>query len=235
VNEDIPTEVYIAFLDRTITLHWELHALLMTGVWFVLVPIGVIAIRYFKPKPTSYGIEKGTGRLDVKLIWWTIHYGFLYGAVGLALIGMTTAMLAVGSFSGSVHAICGLGTIVFGCLQIVSAWFRGSHGGKNGADSDPDDPSTWGGDHFDMTPQRRWFEAYHKTTGYFTIVLALGAVASGLQRLWVAPIAIGIVFILIVLLFVCVMLERMGYRQDTYRSVYGNHPDNPYNKVRKSL
>jgi hypothetical protein len=51
----------------------------------------------------------------------------------------------------------------------------------------------------------------------------------------VAPIAIAIVFILIVLLLACVLLERQGYRQDTYRSVYGNHPDNPYNKVRKSL
>jgi len=235
VNEDIPTEVYVAFLDRTITLHWELHALLMTGIWFVLVPIGVVAVRYFKPKPTTYGIEKETGRLDAKLIWWTIHYSILYGAIGLSLLGMSTAMLAVGRFSGSVHAIFGLGTIVFGCLQIVSAWFRGSHGGKHGEGSDPDDPSTWGGDHFDMTPQRRWFEAYHKTTGYFTIVLALGAVASGLQRFWVAQIAIAIVFILIVLLLVCVLLERKGFRKDTYRSVYGNHPDNPYNKAREGL
>ena len=235
MNEDIPTELYIAFLDRTLELHWELHALLMIGVWFVLVPVAVVAVRYFKPRPTTYGIEKGTGRLDQKLLWWTIHYSFLYAAIGLVLLGAITATLASGGFSGSVHGIFGFGAIIFGCLQIVSAWFRGSHGGKHGANSDPDDPSTWVGDHFDMTPQRRWFEAYHKTTGYFTIVLALGAVASGLQRYWVAQIAIAMVFILIVLLLACVLLERKGFRQDTYRSVYGNHPDNPYNKAREGL
>jgi len=32
-----------------------------------------------------------------------------------------------------------------------------------------------------------------------------------------------------------VLLEGKGYRQDTYRSVYGNHPDNPYNKTREGL
>ena len=86
MNADIPTEVYVAFLDRTIQLHWEFHAMLMTGVWFVLVPIGVVAVRFFKPKPTTYGIEKDTGRLDTKLRWWTIHYTTLYVAIGLALL-----------------------------------------------------------------------------------------------------------------------------------------------------
>lgn len=235
MSADIPTEVYVAFLDRTFELHWDYHAMLMTGIWFVLVPIGVIAVRFFKPKPTTYGIEKETGRLDAKLRWWTIHYVILYVAIALALLGMATATLANGGFSGSVHAIFGFGTMLFGCLQIVSAWFRGSHGGKHGADSDPDDPSTWRGDHFDMTPRRRWFEAYHKTCGYLAIVLALGAVASGLQRFWVPQIAIALVLILVVLPLAYVLLEGKGYRQDTYRSVYGKHPDNPHNKAREDL
>lgn len=49
-------------------------------------------------------------------------------------------------------------------------------------EADPDDRATWGGDHFDMTPRRRWFEAYHKTAGYFTMMLAVGAVATGLSQ-----------------------------------------------------
>ena len=235
MSPDIPTEVYVAFLDRTFELHWDYHAMLMTGVWFLLVPIGVIAVRFFKPKPTTYGIEKETGRLDSKLRWWTIHYVILYTAIGLALVGMATATLASGGFSGSVHAIFGYGTILFGCLQIFSAWLRGSHGGKHGADSDPDDPSTWRGDHFDMTPRRRWFEAYHKSTGYFTIILALAAVASGLQQFWVPQIAIAVILLLAASLIAYVLMEGKGYRQDTYRSVYGNHPDNPYNKYREGL
>ena len=83
MDENFPSEVYLAFLDRTIEIHWVYHALLMVGIWFVLVPFGVIAIRFFKPKPTACGIEKGTARLDPKLIWWTVHYGFLYLAIGL--------------------------------------------------------------------------------------------------------------------------------------------------------
>jgi hypothetical protein len=235
MSPDIPTEVYVAFLDRTFELHWDYHAMLMTGVWFLLVPIGVIAARFFKPKPTTYGIEKGTGRLNAKLRWWTIHYVILYMAIGLALVGMATATLASGGFSGSMHAFLGFGTILFGSLQIFSAWLRGSHGGKHGADSDPDDPSTWRGDHFDMTPRRRWFEAYHKSTGYFTIILALAAVASGLQQFWVPQIAIAVILLLAASLIAYVLMEGKGYRQDTYRSVYGNHPDNPYNKYRERL
>ena len=234
MGEDIPTEVYLAFLDRTVEIHWDYHALLMIGIWFVLVPIGVMATRFFKPIPTTYGIERETGRLDPKLIWWTIHYGVLYAAIGLALAGVTVAIVVSGGLSGSMHSIWGFAAILFGCLQIVSAWFRGTHGGKHGADSDPDDPSTWRGDHFDMTRQRRWFEAYHKVTGYFVIALALGAATTGLMQFWMPVIAIALGVILLALLLLFVFLESKGYRQDTYRSVYGNHPDNPYNKARES-
>lgn len=235
MNEDIPSEVYLAFLDRTIEINWDYHALLMIGIWFVLVPIGVVAIRFCKPRPTTYGIERGTGRLHPKLIWWTIHYSFLYVAVGLAVVGTMWAMMVSGGFSGTVHSVFGLGTVVFGGLQIVSAWCRGTHGGKHDAASDADDPATWRGDHFDMTPRRRWFDAYHKTFGYFAIVLALGAVASGLQQYWIPLLAVVVVGVLVVLSVLCVYLEGKGYRQDTYRSVYGNHPDNPYNKLREGL
>ena len=86
-----------------------------------------------------------------------------------------------------------------------------------------------------MTPRRRWFDAYHKTFGYFAIVLALGAVASGLQQYWIPLLAVVVVGVLVVLSVLCVYLQGKGYRQDTYRSVYGNHPDNPYNKLREGL
>ena len=54
---NIPTEVYIGFLNETIPIHWDNHAYLMVLIWFVLVPIGVLAIRFGKPKPTERGIE----------------------------------------------------------------------------------------------------------------------------------------------------------------------------------
>jgi hypothetical protein len=235
MNDELPTEVYLSFLGRTIEVHWIYHALLMVGIWFVLVPIAVLAIRFFKPRPTTHGIEKGTGRLDSKLIWWTIHYALLYLAIGLAIAGTTSAMLVSGGFSGTVHSVLGLSTVLFGVLQIVSAWFRGSHGGKHADESDPDDPSTWRGDHFDMTPQRRWFEAYHKSFGYLAFGLALGSVATGLQQYWIPSVAILLGVLLLFLFALSAYLEGKGYRQDTYRSVYGNHPDNPFNKDREGL
>ncbi len=235
MNQQIPTEFYLAWLDRTIEIHWEYHALLMTLAWFVLVPAGIVAVRFFKAKPLPYGIDKtGIGSFHPKLLCWTIHYFTLYGAIGLSLLGLGVALLVSGGFSGSMHAVLGIGTVVFGCLQIVSAWFRGSHGGKFGPGSDPDDPSTWHGDHFDMTARRRWFEAYHKTGGYFALVLALGAVTSGLMQYWMASIAIALGLGLPGLLIAFVLLEGKGLRHDTYRSVYGTHPSLPYNKAREN-
>lgn len=235
MNIPIPSEVYLPFLGRTIEIHWDYHALLMTGVWFVLVPIAVLVLRFFKAKPTTNGIEKGTRNLDPKLICWTVHFYVLYPAIGISLIGMTVAVVVSSGFSGSAHAMFGIATMFFGCMQVVSGWLRGTHGGERGADSKPGDPSTWRGDHYDMTPRRRWFEAYHKTAGYFTIALALGAVSSGLMLYWMPALATALAVIFIGVLVLSVFLEGKGYRQDTYRSVYGKHPDHPYNKAREGL
>lgn len=232
VTIQIPTEVHLGFLDRTIEIHWDNHALLMTLAWFVFVPVAVLAIRYFKPLPTTYGIALGTGRFDRRLLWWTIHWTFLYAAIGLSLAGTVIAVVVSQGFSGSVHAVFGLAATAMGCLQIVSAWLRGSHGGKQGAASDPDRPETWRGDHYDMTPQRRWFEAYHKAAGYLTLALALAAVASGLLQYWVAAPALIVGAAVVAGLLLTVVFEALEMRQDTYRSVYGNHPDHPYNKAR---
>lgn len=228
----IPTEVHLGFLGRTIEIHWDKHALLMAFAWFVLVPVAILAIRYFKPRPTTYGIARDTGRFDRRLLWWTIHWTFLYAAIGLALAGTAVAVVVSQGFSGSVHAMFGLAATTMGCLQIGSAWLRGSHGGKQGAASDPDRPETWHGDHFDMTPQRRWFEAYHKAAGHLTLALALAAAATGLLQHWVTAAALIVGVAMVAGLLLTVLFEGLEMRQDTYRSVYGNHPDHPYNKAR---
>jgi hypothetical protein len=234
VNTQIPTEVYLTFLDRTIPAHWHYHALLMSAAWFVLVPAGIIAVRFFKAAPRPFGLDKtGIGSFHPKLLCWTLHYIFLYLAIGLALLGFVVAVVVSRGFSGSMHALWGIAATLLGCLQIISAWNRGTHGGKYGAGADPNDPKTWGGDHFDMTPRRRWFEAYHKTAGYFSLTLALGAVASGLMQYWVSSVAIGLGLAWLGLLVTFVTLEGKGFRRDTYHSVYGTHPDLPFNRRRE--
>ena len=150
-------------------------------------------------------------------------------------MGLAVALTASGGFSGSLHSIFGITTITLGCLQVVSGWFRGKHGGRNYFKAVPDDPSTWRGDHYDMTPRRRKFEAYHKTAGYFLFFFASGAVASGLMQ-YPMPMLTGVILTTaLVALVLCIVLEHKGLRYDGYRVAFGNDPDYPHNKTRKDL
>lgn len=228
---EIPTSVVLPFYGE-LQIHWGNHALLMTGIWFALVPLALLAIRFGKPAPTPNGIPAGTGKFDRRLLWWTVHYWVLYAAVALTLVAEAFAVLVSGRLSGTLHMYFGLGTILFAVLQIVSSWFRGSHGSMHAAGADPNDPSTWRGDHYDLTAQRRWFEAWHKTSGYFTVCFAFGAVATGLAQFWQPLIAALVALAVIGALALAVLLEGLGWRHDTYRSVYGNDPNHPGNRMR---
>ncbi|MCB1407406.1 MAG: hypothetical protein KDK01_14420 [Rhodobacteraceae bacterium] len=232
MNTEIPTEFHIAWLDWTLPIHWNYHAWLMVLCWFVLVPFGVMSIRYFKNKPTPRGLPRGVGKFDRLFIWWIMHIWTLYTAIALSLLGAAVALVTSGRFSGSLHAWFGALTIIFGTLQIIVAWQRGSHGGHNHLSSDPADPSTWRGDHFDMTPRRRWFEAYHKPGGYLALFLATGAVATGLMQFWMPLIAVALPLLFLGIFALVVVLEGRGYRHDTYRAVFGTDPDLPGNKMR---
>ena len=227
---DIPSEFVVPLIGITIDAHWELHALLMFAIWFVLVPVSILAMRYAKPKPRPYGVPDAAGYFFSRM-----HIRGLYTAITLTLLGGGLAVIVSGGFSGTLHSYFGVGTLIFGALQIVSAWTRGTHGGKYGHGSDPDDPSTWHGDHFDMTPRRVWFEAYHKTLGYFTLAMAAGAIITGLAQYWIGYMAVAAVLLFFVFAAICVVSEGLGIRYDTYRSVYGNHPDLPGNRKRSGL
>jgi hypothetical protein len=231
----IPTEVYLEFLDQTIKIHWDNHALLMVGIWFFLVPLCIISIRFFKPVPTFRGITIKIGPTDINWWWFHVHKYGLYLAVGLSLGGLTFAIVVSQGFSGSMHSIFGALTIFLGCLQVVSSWFRGTHGGKYYNLAKADDPATWRGDHYDMTPRRRRFEAYHKTAGYLTGFFAVGAAASGLMQ-FNLPVMAGVVLAAAGAVFVLWMvLEYQGRRNDSYRAVFGFDPDHPFNAQRKEL
>lgn len=150
-------------------------------------------------------------------------------------MGAVVALTVSRGFSGSVHSMFGLAAVILGCLQIVSAWLRGTHGGRYYLNADPDDPATWHGDHFDMPTRRRVFEAYHKTAGYFAGFFAVGAVASGLMQ-YPMPVLAGIIlFTALVVLVLCVGFELKGLRYDGYRAAFGNNLDHLHNKARKDL
>lgn len=229
---DIPTQGRIPFLDITIPIHWENHAILMFTVWFVMVPFAVMFLRFGKIAPMTWGIPRGSPKWSWPELCWTVHKRLLYVAIFLALGGAGFAIMLTGGFSGSLHSVFGLATVGLGVLQGVSAWFRGSHGGRKDPGADPEDRATWGGDHFDMTPRRWWFEAWHKTAGYFALFCAGAAAATGLAQFWIPGIAIALAGIVAGSLLSAVILQGMGRNHDTYMSVYGTHPDNPFNKRR---
>lgn len=231
----IPTEVHLDFLGRTIEIHWDYHAFLMVGVWLVLVPLCIITIRFGKPKPTLNGIGQPVSLKNLVWWWFSVHKYGLFLAIGLSLLGLAVALVVSKGFSGSVHSLFGITTITLGCLQVISGWLRGTHSGRFDRDADPDDPSTWRGDHFDMTPRRRRFEAYHKIAGYFAVFFAVGAVASGLMQ-YPMPVLTGVILISgLAILVLCIVLEYKGHRYDGYRAAHGYNPDHPYNKERKNL
>ena len=228
----IPKEGYLPFFPEPIAIHWENHALLMFGIWFLLVPALVILLRFGKIPPSTYGIPRGTSKWAWPELPWTLHKHLLYTAIVLALGGAVFAMLLSGGFSGTLHAWFGSAAILLGTLQGLSAWFRGSHGGRKDPQADSEDRATWGGDHFDMAPRRWWFEAYHKTGGYFTLAMALGAVATGLAQFWIPAIATAMFLVILTAFLLAIILQGRGHNHDTYQSVYGSHPEHPFNKRR---
>ncbi|MCP4383735.1 MAG: hypothetical protein GY798_20360 [Hyphomicrobiales bacterium] len=219
------------FTSIIIDAHWNYHAMLMFFIWFMLMPLAIMSMRYLKPKPgPDYGIPAASTYFFSRM-----HIWGSYTAVCLTIAGAFVAILTVGGFSRSLHSYFGIGTLVFGCLQVVAAWFRGSHGGKYGHGADPDDPRTWHADHFDMTPKRQRFEAYHTTAGYFTLVMAAGAILTGLIQYWMPNIMTAAVIIFFGCAVLAIIAEYRGMRYDTYRSVYGTHPDLPFNKARAPI
>ena len=99
VDVHIPTEVHLDFLGRTIEIHWGWHALLMVGIWLVLVPICIITIRFGKPKPTLNGIREQVRLSNIAWWWFSVHKFGLYLAVGLSLAGRVVALTVSRGFT----------------------------------------------------------------------------------------------------------------------------------------
>jgi len=231
----IPTEFYVAFLGRSIDVHWNYHAVLMFFVWIVLVPLCITVMRFHKPPPSEKGFQRDVSLWNPEWWFFSAHKFGLLAAMLLAFGGAALAMLASGGFSGSVHAVFGILTVVMGLGQVISSRMRGTRGGKYRDGADPDDPTTWQGDQYNHTPKRRLFEAYHKTSGYFTVFCAFGAVGSGLMQ-YNMPVLTGVfVATCFAWLGAWVVYEYKGRAYDGYRVAHGYGLEHPYNKDRKFM
>lgn len=199
-----------------------LHGLLMASAWLALLPAGVLIARFFKVTKN----QDWPNELDNQF-WWHAHRWLNYGGITLATLGIIVIWTTLDGlrFTGW-HGWLGLATFALGWLQVVSAWMRGSKGGPTEAGADPADPTTWRGDHFDMTPRRRRFEAWHKQAGYLALALSVPTAWLGLAMIG-APIWLQALPWLSAAVFLLLFyrLTREGRWIDTHEAIFG--PDMP--------
>ena len=182
------------------------HARLMVLAWSVLIPLGVLAARFYKVTPK----QDFPAELDNPL-WWHSHRALQYTGVSLSVL----AALFIAKWQlASWHAICGYVLMALGLLQVMGALLRGSKGGPTDTEMR--------GDHYDMTRQRRIFEWLHKRVGYSALALTILTTSLGLAMAdaprWMA-LALGLWWFLLVGIFV--VLQRKGRAVDTYTAIWG--------------
>ena len=203
------------------------HARCMVLAWGLLLPLGVLAARFFKVLPGQGWPQ----RLDHKG-WWHAHRGLQWAGVGVMAIGLVLVLSGSAGAASSAdtrlaqfHAWAGWTVCVLGALQIASGLARGSKGG-------PTAPQLRG-DHYDMTPWRRQFERWHKAGGWLAVVAAAGVMASGLV-LADAPrwMALTLALWWAALAGAFVHLQRSGRCVDTYQAIWGPDPAHPGNRLR---
>ncbi|MEP0962452.1 MAG: cytochrome b561 domain-containing protein [Roseobacter sp.] len=196
------------------------HARIMVLSWGILVPLAVLAARFFKVMSGQDWLNQ----LDAQT-WWRGHWIGQSLAAGLSILGL--GLVFPLNFSDlSLHRVVGYCVLMGLLTQILLSMKRGSKGGPTAPAEDGD----WHGDHYNMTPRRRMFEALHKVLGYGLLLLGTLAIFVGL---WEAngPRWMWIVLILWYVFFVGLfgVLQRRGMAIDTYQAIWGpdvSHPGN---------
>jgi hypothetical protein len=151
-----------------------LHAGLMITAWAAVLPAGAIVARWMKVTPG----QDFPRVLDNKS-WWHWHRALQYAGVAMSTLGFAAIVQVSGGSFATTHGRIGLAVVLLGWAQVIAGWLRGSKGGPTDRGADPAKPDTWRGDHFDMTPRRRLFEAIHKAGGWIAIALSVAAIMTG--------------------------------------------------------
>lgn len=148
----------------------------MVIAWSMLIPAGGVVARYYKVTP-----GQDFPRVIENLSWWHWHRALQYSGMVVSTVALGVILSKTGGRFDTLHGRCGIAVMTLGWLQVVSALLRGSKGGPTDKRADPRDPSTWRGDHYDMTPRRRAFEAWHKPVGWLVMLMAAVTILLGVQ------------------------------------------------------
>lgn len=199
-------------------VYW--HARLMVLGWAVLIPLGVLAARYFKVMPG----QDWPAQLDNKA-WWHAHRGLQWLGLLLAVLGLLLVLPHTGQHGAAAQNHARLGWVLMSLagLQLLSGLLRGSKGG-------PSEPQLRG-DHYDMTRHRIWFERLHKGLGWLLLGISMGVVTSGLA-LADAPRWMAALLLLwwLALLMLALRWQTGGRCIDTYQAIWGPDPAHPGNQ-----
>lgn len=197
------------------------HARAMVLAWGVLAPVIVIIARFMKVLPgQNWPVELDNQR------WWRIHWKGQTLVLLLSLAGI--ALVLPSDFSAmSLHNWLGYGVLAGLIAQVALGVFRGTKGGPTA----PAQDGSLRGDHYDMTPWRRMFEALHKTIGYGVLLLAGATILAGLWKanaphwMW---LSLALWWPFLVAAFIT--LQKRGLAVDTYQAIWGADPAHPGNQ-----
>ena len=221
-----PSIGFALWATGTATGAMAMHGALMLAAWGLLIPAGGVVGRYYKVMP-----GQDFPRVYDNLTWWNWHRGLQYGGMALATSALAIVLSETGGRLDTLHGRCGVAVMALGYLQIASGWLRGSRGGPTGRGADPLDPSTWRGDHYDMTPRRIAFERWHKAAGWAAVLLAAVTVVLGTALVGAPPwllAAVGAVQAAVSIGLTDGALR--GRWVDTYASLWGIDPRHPGNR-----
>lgn len=197
------------------------HGRSMVLAWGILAPLAVLIARFFKVMP-----GQDWPRVLDNPTWWRAHWMGQSLVLALTLFGLV--LIWREAQSGSLHGTLGYAILVLCLIQVSLGIFRGTKGGPTAPARD----GSFRGDHYDMTPWRRMFEAVHKSVGYMTLGLGIATVVLGL---WLANGPRWMWLVLIVwwvgLAVVFVALQRRGWAADTYEAIWGTDPSHPGNRM----
>ncbi len=215
------------------------HGRLMVASWAGLLPLGFLLARYYKVTRAQ-----DWPRVLDNPFWWVGHQVTQYLGIGLMTLALGVIWLDCPEGTAGwpcrpaqthTHSVLGLIVVISGWAQVVLGLTRGTKGGPTDGAADPQDPATWRGDHYDMTPRRLFFEWAHKLLGYVTLVLAMFAIVTGLLYAdaprWMFA-ALGLWWVALIVWGM--RLQRAGRNIDTYQAIWGPDPRHPGARRRPS-
>ena len=85
-------EVMCTIQSSSIIISVVVVSTAIVSLRFVLVPLSILAIRFFKPRPTETGIHDKIKVRDIQWWWFHVHKFGLYVAIGLSLLGLAVAI-----------------------------------------------------------------------------------------------------------------------------------------------